>query len=32
MKGGFEEMIFWLLLKLEIKLWSYNILNDFGFF
>jgi hypothetical protein len=25
-------MIFWLVLKLEIKLQSYNILKDFGFF
>jgi hypothetical protein len=25
-------MIFWLLLKLEIRLLSYNILKDFGLF
>ncbi len=25
-------MIFWLVLKLEIKLQSYDILKDFGFF
>ncbi len=25
-------MIFWLVLKLESLLWSYNILKDFGFF